>query len=59
MISSEYSSLTGGNSFFKNLNSIVHGHMVPVLTSIYSDDSVFFYEKTLSSRVSSYLFILL
>lgn len=54
IVSSEYARLTNGESFYNNLNTIAQGHIFPILVSVYSNDSIFVYEKALSTRISSY-----
>lgn len=55
IVAEEYSKISGGESFYKNLNIVAQGHVLPVMISVYNNDSIFFYEKAISSRISSFL----
>ena len=54
-LANEYTRITGGESFYQNLNTIVQGHIFPLLVSVYSNNSLFIYEKAVSSRISTLL----
>lgn len=54
IVASEYARLSGGESFYNNLNTVLQGHLFPLLVSVYSNNSIFVYEKALSSRISSF-----